>query len=259
MKRILSMVTIVTLLLCATFLQAEGPPQTLTLEEAIERAAAPRVDVLFSPNGGCSDRIIKEIAQARERVLVQAYYFTSAPIAKAIMAAKRRGVQCEVVLDVSQETQQYSSATFFYNQGIPIVIDDRHAIAHNKIILIDSDTIIAGSFNFTRSAEDSNAENLLVFKNHTDLFAKYLANYELHRKHARPYVREPASQATPRAPPTTKPQKPEEKQVTVYVTKSGSKYHKGHCSYLRKSKIAMSLEDAARTYAPCSRCRPPSP
>ena len=197
--------------------------------------------------------------QARQRVLVQAFYFTSAPIAKAIMEAKKRGVQCQVVLDASQETQQYSSATFFYNQGIPIVIDDRHAIAHNKIILIDSDTIITGSFNFTRSADDSNAENLLVFKNHTDLFAKYLANYELHRKHARTYVRESVSEATPRAPPTTKPQKPEEKQVTVYVTKSGSKYHKGHCSYLRKSKIPMSLKDAARRYTPCSRCRPPNP
>ena len=250
---------IVTLLLCAAFLQAEEPPRSLTPEEMWERATAPSVDVLFSPNGGCSDRIIQEISQARQRVLVQAYYFTSAPIAKAVLEAKKRGVQCEVVLDASQETQKYSSATFFYNQGIPIVIDDRHAIAHNKIILIDSDTIIAGSFNFTKSAEESNAENLLIFKNHTDLFAKYLANYELHRKHARPYMRESAAEATPRAPPATKPQKPEEEQVTVYVTKSGSKYHKGHCSYLRKSKIAMSLKDAARSYAPCSRCRPPSP
>ena len=249
---------IVTLLLCATFLQTEAPPQTLPLEEAIERATAPSVDVLFSPNGGCSDRIIQEIAQARQRVLVQAYYFTSAPIAKAIVEAKKRGVQCEVVLDASQETQKYSSATFFSNQNIPIVIDDRHAIAHNKIILIDTETIITGSYNFTKSAEDTNAENLLIFKNHNDLFGKYFANYELHRKHARPYVRESLPEATPRAPPTTKSQKSEQKQVTVYVTKSGSKYHKGHCSYLRKSKIAMSLEDAVRRYTPCSRCRPPT-
>lgn len=72
MTRILSMVTIVTLLLFAAFLQAEAPPRTLTLEEMWERATAPSVDVLFSPNGGCSERIIQEIAQARARVLVQA-------------------------------------------------------------------------------------------------------------------------------------------------------------------------------------------
>lgn len=47
-------------------------------------------------------------------------------------------------------------------------------------------------------------------------------------------------------------------EVTVYVTKTGAKYHTGSCSYLRKSKIAMSLSDAkAAGYTACSRCGPP--
>ena len=44
---------------------------------------------------------------------------------------------------------------------------------------------------------------------------------------------------------------------TVYVTKTGKKYHLGSCSYLRRSKIPMSLVDAKRRYSPCSRCNPP--
>ena len=46
--------------------------------------------------------------------------------------------------------------------------------------------------------------------------------------------------------------------ITVYITKTGKKYHRGSCSYLRSSKIPISLKNAvARGYTPCSRCRPP--
>jgi phosphatidylserine/phosphatidylglycerophosphate/cardiolipin synthase-like enzyme len=76
----------------------------------------------------------------------------------------KRSVKVEVILDKSQRTQKYSSATFLYNQGIPIKIDAQHAIAHNKVMIIDGETVITGSFNFTKAAEENNAENLLVIK-----------------------------------------------------------------------------------------------
>ena len=44
---------------------------------------------------------------------------------------------------------------------------------------------------------------------------------------------------------------------TVYVTKTGKKYHRDGCSYLRRSKILISLADAKKRYSPCSRCNPP--
>lgn len=45
---------------------------------------------------------------------------------------------------------------------------------------------------------------------------------------------------------------------TVYVTKTGSKYHSAGCSYLKKSSIPMKLSEAVRSYSPCSRCKPPT-
>jgi len=107
------------------------------------------IEVFFSPKGGCTEVIINEIENAKFSVLVQAYSFTSAPIAKAILEAHQNDVEVTVLLDSSQRTAQYSSATFFRNQGVPVFIDDAHAIAHNKIILIDDSAIITGSFNFT--------------------------------------------------------------------------------------------------------------
>jgi hypothetical protein len=45
--------------------------------------------------------------------------------------------------------------------------------------------------------------------------------------------------------------------ITVYVTKTGQKYHRDGCRYLRQSRIPMSLKDAARRFGPCSVCKPP--
>ena len=95
-------------------------------------------------------------------ILVQAYSLTSAPIAKALLDAHKRGVQVQVILDKSQRTEKYSSADFLANQGVPTMIDASHAIAHNKVMIIDSETVITGSFNFTKAAQEKNAENVLI-------------------------------------------------------------------------------------------------
>ncbi len=62
----------------------------------------------------------------------------------------------------------------------------------------------------------------------------------------------------PKVEPKEKTQKDPDEDVTVYITRTGSKYHRGSCSYLRKSRIPISLKEAKRRgYTPCSRCNPP--
>lgn len=41
---------------------------------------------------------------------------------------------------------------------VPRTLDSAHAIAHNKVMVIDGETVITGSFNFTKAAEESNAK-----------------------------------------------------------------------------------------------------
>ena len=102
---------------------------------------SPTWEVYFSPNGGSTDAIIKELNQAKNTIVVQAYSFTSAPIAKALLNAHKRGVKVEVILDKSQRTEKYSSGTFFFNAGIPVKIDAKHTIAHNKVMIIDGEIV----------------------------------------------------------------------------------------------------------------------
>jgi phosphatidylserine/phosphatidylglycerophosphate/cardiolipin synthase-like enzyme len=149
----------------------------------VDNAHLPPIEVYFSPQNGSTAAIVREIDRARSEILVQAYSFTSAPIAHALLKAHKRGIKVEVILDKSQKNQRYSSFTFLTNARIPTYIDTKHAIAHNKIILIDRSVVITGSFNFTKAAEEKNAENLLIIRS-KDLTKLYLDNWLHHRDHS---------------------------------------------------------------------------
>jgi phosphatidylserine/phosphatidylglycerophosphate/cardiolipin synthase-like enzyme len=82
-----------------------------------------RVAVYFSPHGGATDAVVQELTTAKTQVLMQAYGFTSVPIAKALLDAHKRGVRILAVLDKSNETDKYSAATFLANVGIQPLID----------------------------------------------------------------------------------------------------------------------------------------
>lgn len=143
--------------------------------------------VYFSPSGGATDAVVKEIGKAKSEIMVQAYSFTSKEIAKALVDAHKRGVHTQIILDKSNRSQKYSAADFTRNMGIPTFIDAEHQIAHNKIMIIDKETLITGSFNFTKAAEEKNAENLLILKN-SELAKQYIDNWNKHRKHSQEYT-----------------------------------------------------------------------
>ena len=143
-------------------------------------------EVYFSPRGGCTEAVVKNLDQAEKSVLVQAYSFTSLPIAEALVNAHKRGVKVKVLLDKSQRRGKGSKLELLVNAGIPVSIDTKHSIAHNKVMIIDGVTVITGSFNFTTAAEDRNAENLLVVHDKV-VTKKYRNNWNSHSKHSEPY------------------------------------------------------------------------
>jgi len=150
-------------------------------------AQAGSIRVYFSPNGGCTDAILSQINQAKTEILLQAYSFTSKPIVQALLRAQKRGVKISALLDKSNRSRKYSAATFLKNMDIPVFIDDKHAIAHNKIMIIDNRVVITGSFNFTMAAENRNAENLLILEDMDDLTRAYRENFQNHLRHAMAY------------------------------------------------------------------------
>jgi phosphatidylserine/phosphatidylglycerophosphate/cardiolipin synthase-like enzyme len=144
-------------------------------------------ELCFTPGGDCTGMLVQAIGQAQKTIYVQAYSFTSAPIAKALADAERRGVHVEAILDKSQQTARYSGATYLAHAGIPVYIDAKHAIAHNKVMILDGSRVVTGSFNFTKAAQEKNAENLIIIDD-AGLAAKYMRNWQEHRGHSEPYA-----------------------------------------------------------------------
>jgi phosphatidylserine/phosphatidylglycerophosphate/cardiolipin synthase-like enzyme len=161
--------------------------------------APPSVEVFFSPKGGCTEAVVREISSARHEVLVQAYSFSSKPITEALVAAKTRGVQVTVLLDRSNEAEAYSDLPQFLEHGLAPMIDAEHAIAHNKVMVIDRATVITGSFNFTHQAEMENAENLLIVKGNRTLARAYHDHFSQHKGHCRHPQTKPAAAPAPHA------------------------------------------------------------
>jgi phosphatidylserine/phosphatidylglycerophosphate/cardiolipin synthase-like enzyme len=140
--------------------------------ESTPIAAGGTVSVAFSP-GNAEQVVVHTINGARKTILVAAYSFTSRPIATALLDAKARGVDVRVVADKSQRTERYTSIRFLANKGVPVRINSRYAIMHNKFLVIDGATVETGSFNFTRSATLRNAENVIVLGNMPEVAATY--------------------------------------------------------------------------------------
>ena len=83
-----------------------------------------------------------------------------------------------MVLDRSQATQKYASATYFHNHGVPLWINARYPVMHHKFLIVDAETVAFGSMNFTRAGTQTNAENFNVFRRWPALVAPYAAEFK---------------------------------------------------------------------------------
>jgi phosphatidylserine/phosphatidylglycerophosphate/cardiolipin synthase-like enzyme len=173
----------VAALACLFLVSATPTARTISAPAAVE----PGFSVYFSLDGGCTDALVARLSTAKVSIDVQAYGFTSVPITNAISDAHIRRVIVRAVLDRSNQTGKYSGATPLANAGIAVLIDAKHAIAHNKVIIIDGRTLVTGSFNFSKAAEESNAENLLIIDGTPKLVAAYQGNFDRHLAHSKMY------------------------------------------------------------------------
>ena len=73
--------------------------------------------------------------------------------------------------------------------GVPVSIDDAPAIAHNKVIILDDATVLTGSFNFTKSADERNAENVVLLDS-PEVADWFNRNWEARSAASRPFQAE---------------------------------------------------------------------
>lgn len=155
-------------------------------------AAVGSVEYAFTPWDDAEGAILQALQGARHAIYIQAYLLTSRTLARALIAAKQRGIAVEVLADREMVAKgENSQIPQLAAAGIPVWLEVRYAAAHNKILLIDpreaKSTVITGSYNFTYSAQARNAENLLILRDNPALARAYLDNWRRHQNEALPY------------------------------------------------------------------------
>lgn len=142
----------------------------------VHDASHTTIQACFTPGMSCQKRLIKILDAAKEEILVETYSFTATPLMDALVRAKKRGVSVSIIADHGQRTAPYSKIPELQKAGIPVLYDHTVAIAHNKVMIIDRETVVTGSYNFTNAAEHKNAENMLIIQN-SALVGQYIKNW----------------------------------------------------------------------------------
>ena len=143
-------------------------------------------EVLFSPDDHLADRLITLIEAEEKSIVIASYAFSHSLIAKALCAAKERGVQIELIVDPF--SLNFSSAlNKMARAGIPILVwspppsstkDERSSLMHDKFCIFGDKIVWTGSFNLTHKADHSNQENALIIHDKA-LVKKYKKQFQL--------------------------------------------------------------------------------
>lgn len=132
--------------------------------------------VYFSPKGGCKDALIGWINRANISIHILIYSFTLDQIGEALIEAYGRGIDVKVVFERDQVTKD-SEYWKLKEAGIPARNDTNPKLMHHKIMIIDGEIVVTGSYNWSKSAEEWNNENLIIIRSR-EIAKKYEEEFE---------------------------------------------------------------------------------
>lgn len=154
--------------------------QPRSLPAASEVSDAEQIEVGFSPEAGAEALVLKIIGSAHQSLRLAGYSFTSPNVVRALIDARKRGVDVKVLVDDRGNRGKASIAAMNLIAGtdIPIKVISTYAIHHDKYIVVDGRHTETGSFNYSQAAARSNSENALVIWNNVHLAAQFTAHWD---------------------------------------------------------------------------------
>jgi len=141
------------------------------------------VEVAFSPHEGAEQLVIKSIDSAQKSIRLLAYSFTNPNIVRALVRAKKRGVDVAIVVDYKNniEEDRYGKARAALNTlrevDVTVKVIKVYPIQHDKAIVVDSKHVETGSFNFSQAAENINSEYVVVMWDSPKVAAAFLKHW----------------------------------------------------------------------------------
>lgn len=150
------------------------------------------LEIRFSPYDDIYKMIKRECDDAKKSIKVMTFLFTYKPIADVLINAKKRGVEVQVISDIrtvsytlmsleNGEDINIAPAKYLIKNNIDFSVykgEDSLTLMHHKVILIDEEKILMGSYNFYLQSQQSNHENFLL-ANSSALYQKYNEEFNL--------------------------------------------------------------------------------
>ena len=133
--------------------------------------------IAFSPGSDCKKLILDTIREATHKLDVCVFTISDDTISDALKAAFDRGLEVRILTDNLKVSDEGSDIEYLYNSGIDIRIDRSENHMHHKFMVADGLVTITGSYNWTRSAEKYNQENV-IWINDEQFSSSFLSEFE---------------------------------------------------------------------------------
>lgn len=136
------------------------------------------INVYFSPEDNVERIIVKRLEKAKKSIHFMAFSFTSDGIGDIMIKKHRAGVKVLGVIEKRGSDTKHCEYRRFVSEGVPVHLDRNRYVMHHKVIIIDEEMVITGSYNFTKGASTKNDENIVIVdsaelaKQYLDEFAK---------------------------------------------------------------------------------------
>jgi phosphatidylserine/phosphatidylglycerophosphate/cardiolipin synthase-like enzyme len=148
------------------------------LEQDLYRPQPKYMDAFFFPNMDNVKKLVRYISMAKKTLLVCVFNLTNDDLANAVLDRWNAGVDVRIITDDECMKNKGNDCQYLADQGIPVRIDDSEQYhMHNKFMVVDTEFLLTGSFNWTFQAGKSNQENLLVV-DHPFYLQKYINEFD---------------------------------------------------------------------------------
>lgn len=144
-------------------------------------AEASTIEVGFSPEGSAQRLVLKAIRSAKYEIRILCYSFTSRPIIDALIEARLVGVDIKIVVDAHADDLNLTRHALqrVRQFGIRVRYNNKYKILHDKVMIIDQNTVETGSYNFTKAAARENSENVIVVWKNVNIASRYLDHWRI--------------------------------------------------------------------------------
>ncbi|MFH0977936.1 MAG: phospholipase D-like domain-containing protein [Candidatus Woesearchaeota archaeon] len=135
------------------------------------------VENYFCPEDSCKAHVLENLARAKSSIRFMVFSLTDKEIAQMIVEKSRNGLRVQGIMEKQRINMKYEQYKYLNSSGVEVKPDKNKHLMHNKVFIIDNETVITGSYNPTQSGNERNDENILIIHDR-EIAKQYVEEFE---------------------------------------------------------------------------------